>query len=479
MKRLPVAAATMAAAILLGLAGAGVCLASSAATPTVSSVVSCLKAGGAFNITTPSSPPAYGAVTGAASKGLAFGIFLFDNTAQANGFISKNEPENGASAFTANGGLTFIYIGKGTATAVGAAKTLIAGCVTGGSSASSSGSSTSSTATPSVASVVSCLKAGGGTDVSAGNHKPPAYGTVEGTGPANPKGALRFFIVLFNNVAAANVYVAAYPPNSTELLDKANGGQTLIYIFKAEGEGNWGVAPTEALLSKCFSGQAKTAPSASPPSTAATPTVSSVVSCLKAGGASDVTTPSSPPAYGVVLATASSGTEFGLYLFSTTAQASSWVSDHTVPHGDSLYKVNNAGTVLVVVPSGSGSSQAESLVAKCTGPAASSVPSTAPSNPNTASAVAACLTAAKASKVTTPSNPPAYGTVAAYAPSGPSVVVFLFHTVSQANGFLKANPVSNGASVFTADAGVTLVYINKGTAAAVSAAKTLIAGCIK
>jgi hypothetical protein len=98
-------------------------------------MVACLQAAKARNITTPNRPPTYGAVAGTTPSGPGFGIFLFDNIAQANGVDSASHPAS-YSLFTADGGLTLysvtnVYNGntRYSAAEFGAAKTLIAGCI--------------------------------------------------------------------------------------------------------------------------------------------------------------------------------------------------------------------------------------------------------------------------------------------------------------------------------------------------------------
>ncbi len=340
-------------------------------------------------------------------------------------------------------------------------------------------SEAASAATPNVSSVISCLKANGADDIQEVAAKSPARASVSGKGAPNALAGLRlpFLIIFFDNAAAANAFAAAHAEPGL-LLDRANGGQTLMYV----GDIKQLLPPTEALLSKCVAGQAQAAPGAS---SNTRPTVSSVVSCLKTGGAWDITIPSTPAAIGGVKAagevdgTAPSNPGFVVLLFNSFAQANAYAAKSPAGSGETRTLVTDGTLIDVSTKDTAGVAAAKDLLLTCVGANAGSLPSTARSNPNTVSALVACLRAAKARKVTTPSNPPAYGTVAGYTPSGPAVVVFLFDNIAQANGFISLNEPGNGASVLTANGGVTVIYINTGTAAAVSAAKTLIGGCIK
>jgi hypothetical protein len=297
-------------------------------------------------------------------------------------------------------------------------------------------------------------------------------------------------IVFFNNEAGASAFVAKNASTNTMLLYKANGGQTLIYIANIPALHL--LPTTQALISKCVGGSAQAAP---PAGSSATPTLSSVVSCLKTGGAWDMTTSSKPPAIGGVQAigevkgTAPSNPGFAVLLFSSVAQAKAYAAKSPPGNGQTLVQTVKAPLALIYLatPKGAvGVAAAETLTSTCVGPNAGALPSTARSNPNTLGALVACLQAGKAHDMTTPNRPPAYGVVVGTTPSGPGFGVFLFDNIAQANAVSSSShPASY--SLFAADGGVTLYTISttykgdarQSAAAAFSAAKTLISGCLK
>jgi hypothetical protein len=104
----------------------------------------------------------------------------------------------------------------------------------------------------------------------------------------------------------------------------------------------------------------------------AKPTASKVATCLKAAGAQDVTTPrpalkAFPSEYGSVLGRAPTGNGIGVYLFTSKAQASSYIVDIQKDNPEDLIGTANGGfTVLLVEKAAVGNSKAMALLSRCT-----------------------------------------------------------------------------------------------------------------